>query len=147
MVVHHRALSLRSLGTQRHCCWPSGGVIAAGSLPCHHCSATSTVLRHLGEPPPLAPCLARPPRNVGAYPGRHFPPQILGCWQAPCHRAAPHAVTTRERSLARARAPWVVGCSAIGRPGHFDDWPRPTVPDRAGHHTPRAQWLWAECEA
>jgi hypothetical protein len=66
-------------------------------------SATPPSHHLLGEPPPLAPCLARPPLNDGAYPGRHFPPRPPGCHRAPRHRITPRAVTTWEWRLTCTR--------------------------------------------
>jgi hypothetical protein len=80
--------------------------------------STTPPSRHLiGEPPPLAPCPARPPLNVGAHPGCRFPPRPPGCRQAPRHHAAP-ACGDRMGAHARPRlAPWasrLPGCRPAG---------------------------------
>jgi hypothetical protein len=46
-------------------------------------SATPPSCHLLGEPPPMAPCLARPSLHVSARPGRCLPPQPPVCRRAP----------------------------------------------------------------
>jgi hypothetical protein len=99
----------------------------------HRILSVTPPSRHLlGEPLPLSPCPARPLLSIGAYPGRHFRPRPPGCRWAPRHIVR----GDRTGTLARPRQEsWAVGRSTVGRSGCFDSWPRPTVPDREGHHT------------
>jgi hypothetical protein len=85
-VVPHRALSLWSLGTLPHHRWPQGGVITVGNPSCRLCSATSTVLRPLGETHHPSPLSAHAPWSPLVCAGHLLPPRPPVSRHQSCYR-------------------------------------------------------------
>jgi hypothetical protein len=69
------SFSLWSSWTSQYHCWPPEGIIAVGNLPCGRCSATSTVMHHLGEPHRPSSCTAHAPWSPLARVGYLLPPR------------------------------------------------------------------------
>jgi hypothetical protein len=97
-------------------------------LPPHHATP-----RVSSSPDHLA-CRLRPSTLV---PHRQTSPCLSGLAAAGNHATAgaPHTVTTADAFAPRPHNQAGLGRVAV-RPGRFDGWPRPTVPDRAGCHAP-----------
>jgi hypothetical protein len=86
------SFSLWSSGTRPHHRWPPEGIIAVENPSCHRCSATSTVLCHLGEPHPPSSCTMHAPWSPLAHASHLLPPR------PPTSHHRPRRCTSRSRS-------------------------------------------------